>query len=1423
MKNIILLTAILISLIEFSFSANYNSYIVKFKNNAKIPAELQNSNKFKPIFDMKMLDKINENKLLNSKQYYEINELAKYYVLDIKDDYSLLQSISTNENIEAVFPNYIYTIEQLQYKPNDEKYPDQWGHSQVKAESAWKIATGKGVIVGVIDTGIDFEHPDLKNQLWTNSKEDLNKNGTFEPWASTIQKDGIYGDLNGIDDDGNGFVDDVIGYDFVDQYLVNFGDFSEPDAIPEDQHDHGTLVAGIIAAESNNKIGVAGLAFNAKILTAKAFDASGNAESDDIARAIIYAVLNGAKVLNFSFGESYESPIVYSAVKFANEMNVAISASSGNNNWTFPHFPSDYQEIISVGGSNKDGKRASNSNYGYLIDIVAPGQEVWTTSPNKAYKAVGGTSMAAPYVSAVAAMLLEKAPDLTPGEIKSILQSSANSANGWTFDMGAGILDAFNALSNISKAETNIIYPKNEQIFYIDKFNTINLIGTITNPLFDSLAIVVKHINTGIEKKFPAGKNQIVNDTIYNIPKSAFLSDTINLLGNFVIKSVIYLTNGKFLEKNTIVNIDSSSRFALNEFRVLNPIFNNKRIVLVAGVTTMKSKLTIGFKPKGSSEKYQYLSQIESQSNNSIIIIDDIVPSGVTYSAVAYFTNNINDTIKKEFEFTRQPDNYHNANFLRKSYNFGRAYLHNQSADLFANKKKSIVVNDLTNLSFGKTLALEFDKNGFTLVDSLVNGLLPVGYGDSNGDGIAEVLLMGGYKTAIYQYNKETTRLFDKPIFESPNTKSFWADKFFDIDRDGKPDIIAYRNDPAERSYFVYSFKNGKYDSIATAKIPEDFKYRDLSKSCVIDDLDNDGIYELAFSNEAGQIFIFKYHDNKFNLQFVDSTIISQSTQMLENIDIDGDGKQEIIQINYGSKELFNANSQSESIWTIRIIKHKENDIYEEIYKDHIWGVRAGFTKQGWGFRNGLSKGNIDNKPGDEIIISTFPNLYALKWNNQTKKLDNFWYYPSTLSNSVIIEDFDGNGINEIGISTFNNTSFFEFDKSFNGPAVPNDFDGWALSDTTCTLNWSAMNDAEEYYLYSVDLKNNTANYISSTKNNFVNFSGLTKGNFYDFVIKSFNSKMEPQLSDFTEIVTVYANAPIKITELTQSGDSQLIAKYNGKLPDKVIDPKNFTISSEMGEIFATHSNKMSDSTLLLTFDFQNFESKEYNLNAKSFRDFYRNPTSEQTLKFNYKKVEKQDEIYITKLEMFSTSLIKIWFSESLDKASAEVLNNYSMAPYGEVLSIDIDEFDKRGVVMFITDELKIRGARGYNYTITAKNLFSESGKPITKGAGATIGFTLAMSQLDDVYMSPNPLKYNEMEAVRFSNLSQKAIISIMDLNGNKLAEITENDGNGGAEWNGLDYNGNKLKTGIYMYEVTGYRADGTRILPVSKKFAVLP
>jgi hypothetical protein len=280
---------------------------------------------------------------------------------------------------------------------------NQWNLDQINAPEAWaKGYTGQGVVVAVVDSGVDYTHPDLANNIWVNTRE-------------------IPG--NGVDDDRNGFVDDVHGWDFVDQ-----------DNTPTDLNGHGTHVAGTIAAENNN-FGATGVAYNAQIMPVRVLGADGSGGSPNIAAGIRYAADNGARVINLSLGGGFSSDI-QSAVQYATQKGAVVVMAAGNESASQPSYPAEFatQYGIAVGAVDINKKEASFSNRAGatpLDFVVAPGVNIYSTTPNNTYSYYSGTSMATPHVSGVAALILSANPNLTPAQVESLLTGTASS-NGVT-------------------------------------------------------------------------------------------------------------------------------------------------------------------------------------------------------------------------------------------------------------------------------------------------------------------------------------------------------------------------------------------------------------------------------------------------------------------------------------------------------------------------------------------------------------------------------------------------------------------------------------------------------------------------------------------------------------------------------------------------------------------------------------------------------------------------------------------------------------------------------------------------------------------------------------------------------------------------------------------------------------------------------
>ncbi len=350
-------------------------------------------------------------------------------------------------------------------------YEDLFGLFRMRAPEAWTRARGEGVIVAVNDSGLDYTHPDIVENVWVNPGEDLNGDGRRQDF-----------ERNGIDDDGNGFIDDFYGFDFHNSFdLDEDGRFDGPndrsDANPFDDNGHGSHVSGIVAAVGDNGIGVVGVAPRARIMAVKGLGESGGGRTDALARGIVYAAENGARVVNNSWSCSQRcpsNPIAEEAVRLAYALGVVVVFSAGNKSDEVGFYsPQNMSETITVGASNPADEPAGFSNRGFGMDVVAPGAGFADGPPDSnptsgvlsllslgssiggplvvggRYLRLAGTSMAAPHVSGLAALLLSQNPELTPDEVKLTIRASASDLGppGQDRESGAGLVDAAAALS----------------------------------------------------------------------------------------------------------------------------------------------------------------------------------------------------------------------------------------------------------------------------------------------------------------------------------------------------------------------------------------------------------------------------------------------------------------------------------------------------------------------------------------------------------------------------------------------------------------------------------------------------------------------------------------------------------------------------------------------------------------------------------------------------------------------------------------------------------------------------------------------------------------------------------------------------------------------------------------------------------------
>ncbi|RZA05428.1 MAG: subtilase [Proteobacteria bacterium] len=380
---------------------------------------------------------------------FETND--SFYLVKLADGKAanFMEAAQNNPNFEYAEPNYI--MHALGYKdhapdvadviPNDADFNKLWGMkntgqkdaagttgtagADIGATKAWNITTGnKNILVGIIDTGVDYNHPDLKDNMWTNPGEIAD---------------------NGIDDDGNGFVDDIHGWNFS-------GGGSTND--PMDDNEHGTHVAGTIGGKGNDGQGVAGVNWNASIVGIKFLTGTGSGSLADAVKSIQYATKIGAKMTNNSWGGGSFTQSMFDAIKEAEAAGSLFIAAAGNDSQNAdntPHYPAGYQanNVIAVAATTNQDTLATFSTYGKRsVHIAAPGHKIYSSVPGGKYDTFSGTSMATPHVTGAAALVWGTMENASYAEVKDRLLRSRDYVGSLSRKVAnSGRLNVYNALT----------------------------------------------------------------------------------------------------------------------------------------------------------------------------------------------------------------------------------------------------------------------------------------------------------------------------------------------------------------------------------------------------------------------------------------------------------------------------------------------------------------------------------------------------------------------------------------------------------------------------------------------------------------------------------------------------------------------------------------------------------------------------------------------------------------------------------------------------------------------------------------------------------------------------------------------------------------------------------------------------------------
>jgi subtilisin family serine protease len=1276
-------------------------------------------------------------------------------------------------------PNHVFRTE---FIPNDSSLSEQWYLESVHAYGAWDITQGDpSAILGIIDTGVQWNHPDLQNILWVNEAEDLNHNGILDSL-----------DLNGIDDDGNGFVDDVIGWDFTDAPpFPAWGDYLVRDNDPMDEMGHGTAVAGIAMAEGNNLRGTAGIAYGCRLMCLRAGNSEGFLQEDDVAAAILYAISNGARAVNMSFGDQLVSPLLREIVEYAYQQGLIMVCSSGNQGSDVAHYPSGYDQTICVGACNQANGWPSFSNVGTALDLVAPGVSMYSTLMGDQwglfYNSANGTSFSTPVVTGVVGLILSVSPNLNPEQVRNILNTTADDLPppGWDIFFGHGKVNAFRAVQAAAigpEIEAQIITPPTDYGFSQD---SVTVIGNASGPAFQSYLLfwgigqTPSIWNLIYASPLPY---QIINDTlgVFVIPESP---DT-----TFVLQLAVTASDGTTLLDQVRILYDTTPPIISN--RHLTPMIDADHWSDLLEFDT--DDITSGFvhlRHQGSAEPFANYS-LNYETNHHRILFSQPDFSG-TYQYYITVTNRAglsctSDTVA-DLSLTQPP--FYQDIFVQKNINLPSGYLLYKATDFNHDGWKEVVLNKYTDGYFDTLKIYESSPSGFIDMNQNYVLVIPQDVGDSDADGKLE--LMGRAYGTTYVF--EATNPGDFPnnlIFR--DTTNVYGSNLLDLDStDSYGEMILRRG----QEYIVYRhFQDSTLQEVDELTNTTSGENR-LGKPLVeIADLDGDGSVEALYGDYDGDLLIFKHRGfGLFDFVWSDSLPLPDATNWMTVGDFDGDGRKEFIAgcwtYGGGTESEFNAKR-----WVF--IVFDSPGIGQFVPVDTLTFFGAEYPTD---YDEGVSSGDVDGDGTDEILLCLYPDFYVVKYNPSTSRYEPIWYYPMCESNLALVTDYDQDGVQEFIFNT--GTGMVAFGKDPTRPPAPSNVQAAPIDTTAIVISWRGVTGAEAYQIDRAVSNGNLTIYYILTDTIFTDIA-VWKDTTYHYVVHTIDSSYTYPLSPASiQVIGIPNIRPEALSAANFTAPHFVMVFFNEPMNESITYTGHYLIPGWGSPI--TTISYASGNQVLLAFQ-GSFLEGGYQVEMQNLWDVQGSEISDSARFASFQVVLDTISLpYLSRATILGPYGISLEFSAAMQSSSITTASNYHLDSVGMVASAV--QNNPQSVLLKLDHSVPI-GAVGRTFVVSAWNLFDLNGNPIDTLHNSAILQTYN-NNLDNVYVYPNPFTGTGPDggqSVMIAGLTREATVQILNVNGHLLRTLTESNGDGGVLWDLKNQHGERVASGIYLYYISG-------------------
>ncbi len=1341
--------------------------------------------------------------------------LSRVYILSVADSVAFEAALSLWRSVpfaDYVIPNRRYRLDAVAAVRNLEadRYLDSLQHLVVtRVVEAWKVTTGHPEVrIGFVDTGVWFDHPDLSGQFWVNPGEDLNGNGVVDS-----------SDFDGVDSDGNGYVDDLRGYDFVDRSVaVEPGDLRSPDSDPSEDavpsfgpgRGHGTYVAGVLGAARNNELGIAGVAPGSRLLPLRAFANDGEGEDDDVARAIVYAADMGVEVLNLSFGDAYYSPLMHDAIRYATASGTVIVASAGNDGGDWPHYPSDYPEVISVGWLSEDGTdRGFRASHGVNLDVGAPGTRVFTTlfpanedSENPSedrflYGRRSGSSVAAPIVSGIAALVRSMDPTLTPEAVRAVLSGTATDIRepGWDQWTGAGRVDALAAVTSALPARVEIRSPVDEAGL---GHPTIPILGSALSPLFDWYELSYALGDDEPDGKWVAigsGSRQVMDDTL-GVWVIGTLPDT-----TAVLRLSVHLKNGRHIEDRRRVSIDRTPpRVGVVLWDVAWK--GGQPGVFAELVTDDFTEASMTVEVGGLSTTVRSDRFGRRGRRHGLVWTDPSGKGGPARSTIEVINGSgLRTTLDgPALRIPEAPSRLDAVSRLPLSVPAG--YLMPQAVDFDQDGLLEIVFNQNREGALGDTLAFfEWSGSDFSPMGKMEANVFPRAVGDTDGDGLLELLTQVSAVTLLLEQpgpRELPTRvafLDTTGIGRIDDDGAVWGTSLTDVDKNGRGEILSHNR----KSWRLLEWDGSDYREVVRLINPTPIEEARRSGELDSDlngfslpralqgDFDGDGLVDVLVGDTDGDFIMFECRPGPLcDAVWTYETDRYNAGSRFAAGDFDGDGRPEVITYTDGWRSL-RQDREYEAEYGIYYRFEAEGD-NTYVLQDSLTFVGP-VSSQGSVFVV-----DVDEDGRDELGIVYPPDLYVFRREGDEWRLAYHWgdgpdpEQRGARSIFVVAADFDEDGVQELVMAGADDTMhLLDWDSELRAVAPPMWVEAHAINDTTVFLQWHAP--AADSVMVWRGTPGEEFDPILTTASESVTI--VTK-DLFDYALSAWSAG---ERSGPSEVRRVRPHASARLLNTARGPGDRLVLTFSESLSPKT-DLRHFSWSG-LGKI---RSVVLESTGRLANVEFSRIPLEGDTLSWTGLRDVENTPVPD-----GYTLVPEGSgdgpKLVLAGWRILDAVRAELVFSGSLDPGSASDPDNYRVLPAGSVSQALWDPLAPERVILVLSG--RILGAVGSSTTIVVTNVRSSVGHGLaTEGNVATLsGFA---GDLSDVFVYPNPCRVSlHGEEMTIAGLPGAAEIEIFSPTGKPLRTLVETDGDGGVQWNLLDDQGESVPSGVYLMRVS--------------------